>query len=237
MKNLRFMRSLFQLLVATVCLGTYSIADANDFGLIVNSPPIEVITESHLAHTEFQLNIFDGGALQIRDGIRKGGGFSEVNLLGGTADVRVFGPDVVLNMSGGTLSTRGLSGRANVSGGVVEDLVAIDGSLVRIVGGSVGEGFQARGGSNVSLVGLDFEIDGEPIVGLMPSVPMEISVRDVELTGMFADNSPFELVLGSDSFSSDATLSVTLVPEPSSYTVVFIASAAWFRLTRKSRKR
>ena len=237
MKYLRFRRSLFQLLIVTVCLGSYSITDADDFGLIVNSPPIEMITESHLANTEFQLNIFDGGALQIRDGIRKGGGFSEVNLRGGTADVRQFGPDVVLNMSGGTLSTRRLTGRAIVSGGLVEDLVAAEGSIVRIVGGLVGDGFQAHGGSNVSLVGTDFEIDGEPIVALIPSVPTEISVRDVELTGMLADNSPFELVLVSDSFSADATLSVTLVPEPSSYTTVFIAAAFIVRLTRKSRKR
>ena len=232
MKNLRLMRSSFQLLV---CLVSYSVATANDFGVILNSPPIEMINGfSGMPDTEYQLNIFDGGTLQIRDGIRKGGGFSEVNLLGGVADVRVFGPDVVLNMSGGTLSTRAFLGTASVSGGMVEELVAKEASHVQIAGGSVSAGLQAMGGANVTLVGLDFEIDGKPIVGLIPNVPMVIGVREAELGGTFADNSPFEFALSTDKFSDEATLSVTLVPEPASCTMVFMAAVVFLRLTRKS---
>ena len=74
----------------------------------------------------------------------------------------------------------------------------------------------ASAGSNFNIEGSDFAIDGQPL-SLEQDVPTAVLERDVVLTGVLADGSPFSFGLESsipffeDFFDVDANLTVTLV--------------------------
>ena len=160
---------------------------------------------------------------------------SEVNISGGTVANRfeVFQGSVV-NVSGGAV---GLFFRAhagsevNISGGsVAEGFDARSGSVVNVSGGTFGRSlreFNASPGSVVNLFGSSFVLDGVDLNdSLADGQALTIVDRDVTLSGVFADGSPFSFDLTSvatfrtaDFFSPDATLTVTL-GEPVSTTVL-----------------
>ena len=164
-----------------------------------------------------------------------------VNISGGflEATVSAFG---VVNMSGGTVGSNfdaesgsvvnisgGSAGFAfqacvdsevNISGGSVGDsFVASFRSVVNISGGSFGEGFTAQNGSSINLFGSEFFLDGVPMDSLAAGEAVTIVERDVTLSGVFTDGSPFSFDLDQDfipretEFLPSATLTVTLTSE------------------------
>jgi len=105
----------------------------------------------------------------------------------------------------------------NISGGTVSGrLDANSGSEVNISGGTVDDVFDAESGSMVNLMGTEFLLDGVLLDSLVAGEAFTINDRDVTLSGLLADGTPFEFDLNSttnffeDSFAPDATLTVTL---------------------------
>lgn len=160
---------------------------------------------------------------------------SEVNISGGTvAGFFEANSGSVVNISGGIVNDffdANFGSVINISGGNVGgNFDAFSGSEVNISGGSFGDSFgsffNAITGSEVNLFGNNFVLDGVPLDGgLTVGEALTIDSRGVTLTGRFADGSSFCFDLNSasdapeDFFSSDATLTATLVsPVP---TVVF----------------
>jgi hypothetical protein len=124
-----------------------------------------------------------------------------------------------LHIIGGVLGNRAeVSGsQVTITGGTVgSELSLFDGSHVTLSGGSVGGSFRANRGSKVDLYGTEFTLNGSEISELTLGETRAISTRNVELAGVFADETPFSFQLNSDVssaefFSPNATLTVTLV--------------------------
>ena len=150
---------------------------------------------------------------------------SEVNISGGSVGglfVAHSGSEV--NISGGVVGRNfdATSGSVvNISGGELGVFFeAMSGSEVNISGGSFGDFFEAGAGSEVNLFGSNFMLDGVPLDdSLTIGEALTIDSRDVILTGIFADGSPFSFVLDpglvvsdNDIFDPNATLTVTLGP-------------------------
>jgi len=189
---------------------------------------------------------FDGSVVNISGGsvgaIFDAFDGSVVNISGGEVGTRfeAFEGSVV-NISGGAVGDRfdALSGSVvnisggvvdgyfqaigdsvvNISGGVVGDeFDACSGSVVNISGGSIGDDFVASNSSTVSLFGTQFVLDALDITAsLTLNVPLTIIDRDVTLSGLLANGSPFSFDLNStvaasaDYFDPGATLTVTLI--------------------------
>src|SRR5262249_17981518 len=111
-------------------------------------------------------------------------GQSHLNIMGGNAVGEVHAASgSVVTLSGG------------VTGGTPwsHAVEAERGSTVRIQGGAQADGFVARAGSSVTLVGAQFLIDGEPVTGLAnrgDRVSVNIGANS-ELAGIYADGTPF----------------------------------------------
>ncbi len=126
--------------------------------------------------------------------------------------------------SGSVVSIRG--------GSLGDDFDALPGSVINISGGSVGDDFAAFNSSEVHLLGTEFFIDGTLLDTLVPDEPFIITNRGGQtLSGTLADGSAFRFVLdesrlgAEDFFSADMLLTVTLVPEPASATLVLLTGA------------
>jgi hypothetical protein len=148
---------------------------------------------------------------------------STVNISGGTVggDFAAHSGATV-NMTGGSFSygfDAGYGSTVNVSGGSLGyGFEAFANSTVNISGGSEYGNFDANVGSTVNLFGTQFILAGNDITSsLATNTPLTISERDVILSGILADGSPFSFGLwetdyaNSDFFSSYATLTITLV--------------------------
>jgi hypothetical protein len=115
------------------------------------------------------------------------------------------------------------SSTINISGGTIgQGFDARTGSEINISGGEFGEGLDALSGSFISIFGHSFKLDGVPIGSKLEfEVPFKVVDRNVTLTGIFADGTPFNFdlnstkIVGKDFFHRDAIVNVTLVPEPS----------------------
>ena len=87
---------------------------------------------------------------------------------------------------------------------------------VNISGGTVGAEFDAFSGSEVDLLGTEFLLDGVLLESLVAGEPFAITERDVTLSGVLADGTPFDFdlnainTLGEDFFDPESTLTVTL---------------------------
>ena len=156
----------------------------------------------------------NGGLVNISGAAQVGDGFdvffdSVVNI----SDAAQVGSDF-----------RALNGsEVNVSGGSVGDgFSALFGSVVNISGGSVGDAFMASFSSTVNLSGSGFLLDG---VSLEPQLTLNEAFTLTDrggavLSGTLADGTAFDFVLnelfigGQDQFDAEATLTLTLVPEP-----------------------
>lgn len=159
--------------------------------------------------------------------------------------------------------------RVEISGGTFgEDFWALEESAVKIDGGTfsgrffvekdadvtIGGGsfdvqLRAYEGSHITLVGREFKLGGIPIDGLSMGVPMSIEQRDVPLTGILADGTPFSFDLYStdydrsfwgawrpyDFVAANAYLAVEYVPEPNTFFVasLFLAISSCRRLVRR----
>jgi hypothetical protein len=144
---------------------------------------------------------------------------SEVNISGGSVGNR-FDADAgsVVNISGGTVGSffsAGTESVINISGGAIDDhLNASSGSEVNITGGTFGDSIRVTGGE-VNLFGSEFQIDGAVLDTLLPGETFTIADRDITLSGVLADGTPFSFDLIGQSlsdnfFSPTATLTVTI---------------------------
>jgi hypothetical protein len=135
----------------------------------------------------------------------------------------------VSNGSFGRLFSALAGSAVSIRGGEFgERFYAFAGCDVTIAGGKFGDNFRAYDGSHINFRGTEFYLNGEPILGLISGRPTLIADRDVMLSGVLADGSPFSFELGGtdweqkwstsipyDFFAAGSTLTITLVPEPS----------------------
>ena len=76
-----------------------------------------------------------------------------------------------------------------ISGGTLNGFLAIEAAAG---GGPIGV---TPPGSNVNLLGSDFALNGTPIEGLVVGEAFPVTDRDVTLSGLLADGSPFSFDL------------------------------------------
>lgn len=171
-----------------------------------------------------QINVFAGGTIGSSFDALSG---SEINVRGGSvgAEFDAFA-DSEVNISGGFVEA-GFDANAgsavNISGGSVGNgFDAFSGSVVNISGGVLGDDFDAVSGSQINIFGSDFALDDVPLEEgtVTAEAAFTIEDRDVVLSGLYADGTPFSFDLnstfsaGQDFFSTSATLTVTLGPPP-----------------------
>lgn len=137
-----------------------------------------------------------------------------------------------LTMNGGTAGTRleVVDGLVNLHGGTIgSEFSLYAGAVANIRGGTIDTGIKAFLDSSVNLFGTEFLVDGVPIDSLDVGESLTITDREITLSGRLADGSPFEFELNSglraefsslDYFDAGATLTVTLVPEPTAICLV-----------------
>jgi hypothetical protein len=192
--------------------------------IVINSPPTVIGDQFNLNAGE-TLNVTAGGqvgnSLRADDGsvVNISGGYvglyfsahsgSEVNISGGNvgsidgalvSSITVFS-DSVVTISGGTLG---------------DEFQARSGSEVHISGGTVGREFDAALGSNVELLGGDFQLNGVAYTG--DSITLKRFVdREGVFTGTFADGSSFLFSAQAGHFGDNlegVTLTRVAVPPP-----------------------
>ncbi|MDB2687761.1 hypothetical protein N9Y42_11180 [Mariniblastus sp.] len=211
-------------------------------GSIAPSPPVNVEEGGELnisgGSVDENTIVRDGGELNISSGTL--GRFTLVrdasfaNISGGTVGPGLLTQGGTINVSGGTIEAGFVVGRtpgtdggqANISGGTISDLT-VRSSDVNISGGTLngflaieaaagGGPFGNIPGSNVDLLGSNFALNGTPIDGLVVGEAFTINDRDVTLSGLLADGSPFSFDLNTsqiaeqDFIASNATLRVTV---------------------------
>lgn len=117
-------------------------------------------------------------------------------------------------------------------GGQVQSTNVYDGGELNILGGELIDGVQILAGGELNFVGTNFAIDGVLIEDLIINTPITIFERDAVLTGALSNGSPFSYSLNSirnnftaDFVDSNATLTVTLIPEPSLLATVLIGAS------------
>lgn len=189
---------------------------------------------------------FSGGIVQIELVASPG---SLVNVSGGTV-VRLLARGEV-NISGGTVDVNSSivgalsTGEVNISGGNVDIGRLSPGAELNISGGNVEAGGpRADSGSVVNLFGTEFTLNGSLLEDLVEGEEFEITVRDVSLSGLLTDGARFDFLLNDDFrpsgigpyFSPDATLTVTLVPEPESLQTTLMAALLLWRLQNSRRQ-
>jgi len=177
---------------------------------------------------EGELSVDTGGLVRVTGGTIGDGAFLTSNATLILTDGQI-GTDLTLR-DGATVTV--------IGGKVGERLSVGESSTVNIAGGIIGQSFNAQPGSTINLVGQSFELDGQPLA-LEPGESTTVSLRDALITGTLADGSPFRFSLNAirkskqDYFSPNALLTVRLVPEPTTLTVVFLFG---LYCTRRSNK-
>ena len=197
--------------------------------VLINGGAIDVVFDAFSGSVVTMTGGTMGGVAEITNG-------SIFNLSGGSIDngfqAHAGG---TMNISGGSIGRafKAYSGSlVNISGGSVgEEYDAFGGSTTNISGGMVGDKFSAGFNSIVNLIGTEFVLNGIPITeSLTPGIPLTIEDRNVTLSGLLSDGSPFSFFLDSsftpsgDSFSSGALVTVTQIPEPCTIMLCGIAS-------------
>jgi hypothetical protein len=113
------------------------------------------------------------------------------------------------------------------------------GTSFNLYGGTIGPRIRVAPSGALNLYGTEFFLNGVPIAGLVPNEPFTIHDRDVTLSGLLADATPFSFDLNStfdfdqDFFHAEAVVTVTLtaptasadgddiaVPEPPATTLL-----------------
>ncbi len=165
---------------------------------------------------------------------------SLVNISGGVVNDIIALPDSTVRITGGEIRDQYDAQNGSqtfISGGSIGDhfRAQVD-SLVSISGGLIGEAFRADAGSTIELYGTEFSLDGQSL-SLPLRQAVEITERNQRLNGTLADGTAFEFDLNtqfsfnSDTFDQNATLKVTLVPEPSS--AAALVSLGLWRMRRE----
>jgi hypothetical protein len=189
-----------------------------------------------------RLDLFDGAVLNLSGGtlgndaqVHAGG---RANISGGTIqNTSSFTPALevlpggVVNVTGGSIGEgiNVLGAELNISGGTigarlfaVSDFATSTNAIVNVSGGTFAGSVQASIGSEFHLLGTEFLLDGIEIPGLVMDEPFTVTDRNVTLSGVLADGTPFDFDLNTqnafnqDFFHHQALVTVTLV-EPSAF--------------------
>lgn len=186
-----------------------------------------------------------GGILEVSGGHVRGvsaGDASLVNLSGGMVEsfVRLNG-ETLLNISDGKVNgsvTVSSGSIATLTGGEIAGEIRNGSGTVNIFGGSIIGDFSALTEESVTnIFGQLFILDGVPLSNLEIGEAFKITARDVVLSGLLADGTPFSFDLNAkstpraDYFSREATLTVTLVAVPEPQSVIPIALSGWLILS------
>jgi hypothetical protein len=208
------------------------------------------------------VNIYGGGVGSLSSSVN-----SVINMLGGivqgditagaAGSVNITGGEVEgrINVLGGPVSISGgfvreglainNNGSVNISGGTIGGnltTTSSSGTEVNISGGDLEGFFTIRSQVEFNLFGRYFHLDGIALSELQVGNAFTITDRNVNLSGLLADGTPFSLYLDSkntieDYFSPDATLTVTLVvPEPASIGLIMLGCCVlvWRRRSRSA---
>ena len=208
----------------------------------------------------------DGAMINISGGIESNISFqrfvtfnSEIRMSDGFIRAPEFYSDSSVSISGGEIgfaATISHGSEAKVSGGLIPTLNVFNSGSAEISGGEIsqitvdtGGNAVVRGGeisrigagedASVHLIGRDFFIDGSPISDLNFSNVVEITEREVTLSGTLADGSPFSFFLNpfrarvNERFDFSATLTVALIPEPSSSLLLGVAIVSHYVARRR----
>ncbi len=191
------------------------------------------------------------------------GSGSSLEILGGTigSETRVS-DNGLLEMSGGrALSVNvGARGVAKLAGGSIDSLRVDPNGVARMDGGMIGAldlyggRLDLHGGSiashlyawtrcEVRIHATQFALDGVDITAqLLGGEPLTISERNVTLTGTYRDGSPFEILLSDSAFGvskyafkPQVTISLALVPELRSVSLLIISCAIFGLNSRRPR--
>ena len=193
------------------------------FSSIISVPPEQAPGE---IGGDTQLNLFDGGVIDpgFNAGNRAGTSVNvQVNISGGSVgdDFRANGGSRI-SISGGNVGDNFVTEFAavDIAGGVFgKTFIADRGARVNLSGGTISDIFKARSGSMISITGQEFRIGSGEVPGLEPGVPYLVDQRNVRLSGLLGDGTPFTYVLltadadDRDHLHADARLSLCLVNE------------------------
>ncbi len=197
-----------------------------DFGNLLAEENSELTINGGFLGTNLLLR--EGSVLNLENG-GLGSGFAAP--LGST--VNVFGGSI-----GDGVSIE-LGSAATIGGGTVGENFSLDG-VANIGGGIFGDGFSSNSGSDVTFFVETVFLDGVDLTSSLSSLPEQellIEDRDVELSGVLGDGTPYSFLLNSaagngDFFSVDARVKVRLgelkmarpnIPEPTSFTLTLLA--------------
>jgi len=209
-------------------------------GGILNFSGGDITSSNILRYDDSTVNLTGGDLNAFTRFIR-----SDVVITAGTLTAQAMFEDTTIDMSGGRIngpfSNVDDGSTLNMSGGTLGSLAlgVSDGGTLNLSGGTVEDGLQAGAGSEVNLFGTEFFLDGAEITGLIPNQPFVITTRGgAELTGLLADGSAFDFDLlttngANDRFDPNATLTVTLIPEPGSAALLAIALPLLARRRRR----
>jgi hypothetical protein len=159
----------------------------------------------------------------VGDGMRAYGSTVQVNggTLGNQSLVTSGGTLNLADGSVGTDLTLSMSATLNMTGGSIGTRFFIVGASAHLSGGSIEAGMLVMPGSAIEVLGTSFVLDGIVLTpGLVMGESFVITSRDVTLSGLFADGTPFSFELNTtpdftrDYFHPDAVVTIMLVPEP-----------------------
>ena len=151
-----------------------------------------------------------GAELNVEQGARVGANLrssdAEVTLSGGQI-ISFRASNSIFNMSSGTVGfLGGFSGTETaISGGLLGRLTAYSGSQLKVSGGIIGDNFEALTGSEVELIGGEFQLNGVEFT----DSNITLTANDV-FTGVLADGSRFIF----SPLAGDILTNVTLTPSP-----------------------
>lgn len=210
-----------------------------DFGSVINVHGGVIHPGSHFSG---EVNIF-GGIVREFTGFESS---SVVNVYAGqlTGGNNLHG---TMNLRGGSHggSLDAYAGSIlNVAGGSIASGVNARG-IVNLTAGSLGSHFALLQGATMSIRASMAFLNGAPIPGLALGQTVTISERgNFTLAGELTDGTPFDFDLNDDSFKwfmeqadffdPNASLQITLVPEPTSAALLAIAAFAWLGRRRCS---
>lgn len=238
------------LLGAGLCGGVAAQSDPGDFATVIDVPP-SVIGDFEALEPDTQVNVIDGGQIGVLFGSNYnydpaanveinvyGGSIGEgfgvvgqgrVNIFGGVIDLSAnFDSGVTVRMTGGTVDTNLTMAGFDapmvmvVEGGSIGAFLDIDqGATLHFSGGSIGDKLEVFSGGRLDILGSEFFIDDQPVEGLLPGQPFEITQRGgAVLGGVLADGSAFAFDLNAspppgdplaDVFYGTAQVTVTRV--------------------------
>ncbi|TWT37216.1 hypothetical protein KOR34_21630 [Posidoniimonas corsicana] len=223
-------------------IGVYADAYVELFGGSEVEYSVQVLSGSELKVNDATI----GGSIEAINGRvtftngSVGGSFgataSDVVIDGGSVDgsVTIFN-NSKFRISGGSHAARisvGYGGRLEISGGQFTGGLTHREGTVDISGGDFWNLTSISVADTLNLFGLEFYLDGMPLTGLTPHLGVVVPERDQTLSGILADGTPFSFDLNSTSgaglhfFSTDARLTVTLVPEPTTVWLAILAGCS-----------